>query len=240
MNILVLGHKGMLGHMLVKYLTDQSHIVTVTENKFPSIEFKQDILKFEGDFIINAIGAIPQKTNIFDINYELPIWLDRYTNVKILHPSTDCEMDTTLYGTSKKIATEYIKNFSKHTKIIKTSIIGPELYSKASLFEWFLNSSTSVKGYSNVLWNGVTTLQWSIECNKILSNWDNTLIETILYSNCISKFKLLNEIKLVFRKNVHILEDDTYISNKCLHGNIKVKDITEQLLDLKLYYYTES
>lgn len=239
MDILILGHNGMLGHMLVKYLTDHGHKIHISNNKFPSLNFKQDVLNFKGDYIINAIGAIPQRTNIFDINYELPIWLDRYTNIKIIHPGTDCEIDTNAYGTSKKIATEYIKNFSNHSKIIKTSIIGPELNSCASLFEWFLNSSGNVKGYSRAFWNGVTTLQWAIECNKLLNNWDYYQTETILYSSCISKFELLNQINLVFQKNIIILEDSTYTSNKCLRGTIKVKDITDQLIELKKYYYNE-
>lgn len=239
MDILILGHNGMLGHMLVKYLLDQNHTIHTSNNKFPSTEFKTDILNFKGDYIINAIGAIPQKTNVFDINYELPIWLDRYTNVKIIHPGTDCEIDANTYGISKKIAAEYIKNFSNHSKIIKTSIIGPEISSYSSLFEWFLRSTNNVKGYSKVFWNGVTTLQWAIECNKLLKDWDSYQIESILYADCISKFELLTQINLVFQKNIIILEDNTYKSNKCLHGTIKVKNITDQLIELKKYYYNE-
>lgn len=239
MNILVLGHNGMLGHMLVKYLTDQNHIIHTINSKFPSKKFKNDVLKFNGEYIINAIGSIPQKTNIFDINYELPIWLDRYSSAKIIHPSTDCEIDQTLYGTSKKIASEYIKSFSNHTKIIKTSIIGPELNSKFSLFEWFLHSDKDVKGYTQTMWNGITTLQWSIICNDMINNWDKYDIETIVYSDCISKFELLKNINLVFQKNINILEDPNHISNKCMYGIIKTKSIADQLLELKSYYYND-
>ena len=60
MNILILGHKGMLGHMLVKYLTDQNYTIHTINHRFPSEEFKNEVLKFNGDYIINALGNIPQ------------------------------------------------------------------------------------------------------------------------------------------------------------------------------------
>jgi dTDP-4-dehydrorhamnose reductase len=237
MNILILGHKGMLGHMLVKYLTDQNYTIHTINYRFPSKEFKDEILKFNGDYIINAIGAIPQKTNLFDINHELPIWLDKYSNHKIIHAGTDCEMDNDDYGISKRIASDYIKKFSTNTKIIKSSIIGPELDSKSSLLEWFLNSTGEVKGFKNAMWNGITTFQWAITCDKIMNDWDSYLIENIIYSDCVSKFDLLNQIKLVFQKNITILEDKTYGINKCLEGNIRVENIKTQLVNLKKYYY---
>jgi dTDP-4-dehydrorhamnose reductase len=239
MNILILGHKGMLGHMLVKYLTDQNYTIHTVSFRFPSKEFKDEILNFKGDYIINAIGAIPQKTNLFDINHELPIWLDKYANTKTIHAGTDCEIDNDEYGISKRIASDYIKKFSTNTKIIKSSIVGPELDSKSSLLEWFLNSIGEVKGFKNAMWNGITTLQWAMICDKIMSGWDSYPIENIVYSDCISKFDLLNQIKLVFQKDIIILEDNRYGINKCLKGNIKTENIKSQLLYLKKYYYNE-
>ena len=52
---------------------------------------------------------------------------DENTNCKIIHPGTDCEMDDDDYGNSKRIASEWIKSSGQNTKIIKTSILGPEL-----------------------------------------------------------------------------------------------------------------
>lgn len=237
MNILILGHKGMLGHMLVKYLTDQNYSIQIINHRFPSKEFKDDILNFTGEYIINAIGAIPQKTNLFDINHELPIWLDKYSNNKIIHAGTDCEMDDDEYGISKKIASDYIKKFSTNTKIIKTSIIGPELDSKSSLLEWFLNSENDVKGYTKAMWNGITTLEWAKQCLNLIVNWDKLERENIIESTCLSKYDLLNLMKEVFKKNINISSNDNIIVNKCLTGDIKTKPIKEQLIELKEYYY---
>ena len=107
MKILILGHTGMLGHMVHKYLTSKLLNVETTQHRWPSQEFKEYIKDYDGDFIINCIGAIHQKTNNFDVNWELPIFLDFYSQCKIIHKGTECEMDDDNYGTSKQIARDY-------------------------------------------------------------------------------------------------------------------------------------
>ena len=122
MKILLLGHKGMLGHMTLKYLKTKNLDIETTDLRWPSDEFKECIKNFDGDYIINCIGAIHQRTNSFDVNWELPIFLDFYSLSRIIHPGTDCEMDSDNYGISKKIARDFIVNTSSKTKSIKTSI----------------------------------------------------------------------------------------------------------------------
>ena len=55
-------------------------------------------------------GRVPQKTNDFSINWEIPIWLNENTNCKIIHPATDCEHDSSDYGISKRKGSDYIKD----------------------------------------------------------------------------------------------------------------------------------
>lgn len=236
MDILILGHKGMLGHMVFNYLKDQSFTIKTIDYRFPSEEFKQQIKLFKGDFIINCIGSIPQKVSIFDTNTELPIWLSDNTLSKVIHPGTDCEMDDDEYGNSKRIAKEYIIKNSNNTKIIKASIIGPELTSKSSLLEWFLNNENEVKGYTKAMWNGITTLEWAKQCLNLIKNWELYDKETIIQGECLSKFELLNKIKFVFNKEISILPIEKGI-NKCLTGKIQASKIDNQLLELKKYYY---
>jgi dTDP-4-dehydrorhamnose reductase len=236
MDILVLGHKGMLGHMVCKYLNDQGFNIKTIDYKFPSDEFKYYVKTFSGDFIINCIGAIPQKTSTFNINTELPIWLSDNASSKVIHPGTDCEIDDDEYGNSKRIARDYIIKNSNNTKIVKASIIGPELESKSSLLEWFLNSENEVKGYTKAMWNGITTLEWAKQCLNLIKNWSAYDKETIIQGECLSKFELLNKIKLVFNKEINILPIEKGI-NKCLVGKIQAPKINIQLHELKEYYY---
>ena len=236
MKVLILGHTGMLGHMCVDLLTNNNFDVHIISSRWPDNEFYNNILNFDGDYIINCIGSIPQKTNQFNVNTKLPLWLSDNVKCKVIHPGTDCEMDTDLYGISKKMARDYIVKTSSNTKIIRASIIGPELNSNASLLDWFLSSNDTVNGYTKAMWNGITTLEWAKQAIQLINNWDEYETETVISSNCISKYVLLNNIKLVFNKSINILPVDKG-EFKCLRGHINVSDITVQLHELKEYYY---
>lgn len=227
----------MLGHMLVKYFTETGHTVTTIDSRYPSKEFEAEVKNFSGDFIVNAIGSIPQKTTNFDTNTSLPIWLDQNSDIRIVHPGTDCEMDNDEYGLSKKAARDYIVLSGKQTKIIKSSIIGPEIRDKKSLLEWFLNTdSESVHGYTDAMWNGITTYEWAKQCELLMHNWNSYSTETIVAGNCVSKYMLLQSMSQVFNKHIDIIPINKG-TNKCLLSDIKTHDIDEQLKQLKQYYY---
>jgi dTDP-4-dehydrorhamnose reductase len=234
MRVLVLGHNGMLGHMVVKYLQSQEMDVVKFIGRFP--EDQKTLLEFKGDYIINCIGAIPQRTDNFDINWYLPIWLDTHAPCKVIHPGTDCEMDEDNYGISKRIAADYIRNHGRQTKSIKTSIIGPEPVENKSLLDWFLSQEGEVFGYTKAMWNGNTTLEWAKYCEHVMQAWNMIDPELIINSNCISKYELLCTIKKVFDKDIKINKKELG-KDKCLIGTITTNPIVEQLEELKEYYY---
>ena len=244
MKVLVLGHRGMLGHMVHKYLSTKRDCELITTDlRWPSEEFEDFIIDFwygqEGDYIINCIGAIHQRTNDFDVNTELPIWLDNnidynLSDCRVIHPGTDCEIDNDDYGNSKRKAAEYLLEKGAVTKIIKTSIIGHELDTKASLLEWFLNvDEDSISGYSEYYWNGNTTLQWAKICYNIMVNWWKHKQLNIPATECISKCELLEIMKDVYCKDIEINKNSDIKINKCLIGNIEVPTIREQLIEMK-------
>jgi len=233
MKVFILGHKGMLGHMVMKYLQSREIDIVTTQKRFPDWDiemFTDDI-----DYIINCIGAIPQRTNDFKINYELPEWLNKL-DIRIIHPGTDCEMDIDEYGQSKKKASDYIKIYSSNTKILKTSIIGPELNSCASLMEWFLSQENEVKGYTKAMWNGNTTLEWAKQCLLLMNNWNKYHKETIISSKSISKYEMLLILKNLFNKEISI-QPIGLGKDKCLYGDIDTGNLIDQLTELKQFYY---
>ena len=133
-------------------------------------------------------------------------------------------------------ASDYILEYGKNTKIIKTSIIGPEKGSNNSLLEWFLsNDKSEISGYSRCYWNGITTLQWSKICHDILLSWDKYGTRVIPFTECISKFDLLNTFKEVYEKDITIRKDPRVEADKCLVGNIETPTIREQLISLRNY-----
>ena len=234
MNVLILGHNGMLGNAVHRYL-QQFYKIDTIDYRWPTEEFFNYIKDYDGDFIINCIGAIPQKTTDFGINSILPIFLELNSKCKIIHPATDCESDNTLYGISKRIATDWLMSYSKNTYIFKTSIIGIELNTADSLLCWFLNQ-THVNGYLQAKWNGITTLEWAKQCKYLIENQNLQSTYTIFNTNCISKFELLTLIKEVFNHDVEIHQVDNIGSDKCLLGHVELKDIKQQLTELKEFY----
>ena len=235
--VLVLGNTGMLGNCVYKYFSSFKNIETFSvDGRWDDDDFLTEIVNMDVDYVINCIGAIPQRTKDFEINYELPIWLDKNLECRVIHPGTDCEMDDDHYGISKVNASDYIKNDGKRTKIIKTSIIGHELNSSNSLLDWFLNSEGSVSGYTRALWNGNTTLEWAEACLQLINDWDLWEVETVIKSNCISKFKLLQEIAHVYNKDIEIKLDASVVADKCLVEGKQRKPIDIQLSELKEFY----
>ena len=238
--VLVLGHTGMLGHMVCKYLIWKGHDIISTDDRWPSEKFFQFVNNFDGNFIVNCIASIPQRTNNFDINYELPIWLDENSNCNIIHPGTDGELGDDLYAISKTNATKHIITDGKRTKMIKVSLIGPEIYNKVSLMEWFLsNDEKIVQGYDKFYWNGITTLQWSKICNLMINDFESYDVLNIPTSNRVSKYELLEIIKDVFNKDIEIKKNSKVEFERCLEktDDMPHVDIRTQLKELKEYYY---
>ena len=235
--VLVLGHTGMLGNCVHKYFSSFKNIETFSvDGRWDDDDFLTEIVNMDVDYVVNCIGAIPQRTKDFEINYELPIWLDKNLECRVIHPGTDCEMDNDHYGISKVNASDYIKNDGERTKIIKTSIIGHELNSSNSLLDWFLNSKGSVSGYTRALWNGNTTLEWAEACLELINDWDIWKTETIIKSYCISKFELLTEIADIYDKDIEIKLDASVVADKCLIKGKQRNPITIQLKELKEFY----
>jgi dTDP-4-dehydrorhamnose reductase len=232
MKILILGHNGMLGNAVKLYL-EQYYDIEVINSRYPSIEFQESIKSFDGQYIINCIGAIPQKTNNFDINSELPIFLDQNTNCTIIHPSTDCESDDTEYGVSKRNATKWLLENSNKSIIFKTSIIGIELNSADSLLCWFLKQNNAT-GYTAAMWNGITTLEWAKQCKRLIDGFDFSNFN-VFCTKCISKYELLNIIKQIYLLDVEITPINGIGKNKCLNG-IELTNIQQQIKELKEFY----
>lgn len=257
MKILVLGHKGMLGHMVVKYLTINNVLVETTECRWETDEFKKFIINSDCDFLINCIGAIPQKKLNWEIyknvNIELPLFLSDTFKGNIIHTTTDSEFSGNLklgklykkydtkdsmddYGISKSHAS-FILNYKNNVKQIRSSIIGPELNYKVSLMEWLFKQETNINGYVNHYWNGITTLEWSKQCFLLIKNWNNYDNVVQLGTNTISKFELLKLINKIYCLNKKISPiENTNFCNRCLESDFEILSLDEQLLNLKNFY----
>lgn len=238
MRVCILGERGMLGHVLAKYFQEKGVTVLTVDGRWSS-KFKDSIKKINCDFIVNCIAAIPQKSANFEINYELPIWLDQNCKCKgIILPGTDIGPDTE-YGKSKGMAKDYVLTLSKHTKIIECSIIGPELVGASSLMQWFLNSEAAVYGYTDTYWNGITSLEWSKIAYQLIENWDSSSTIIKPFTDRVTKMQLLLHIKDVWNVAVEVVPESC-ASGSFLPpvGETITKPIKAQLVELKNFYGT--
>ena len=123
MKVLVLGHSGMLGDAVFGYLMGEVDSLELLQEEYrwPSESFKSEVKKFDGDYIINCIGAIPQRTDNFEINYELPIWLDENVSCSVIHQDTDSWEEKDEYSLSKIKASNYKLPYKDKNGRMKTS-----------------------------------------------------------------------------------------------------------------------
>jgi dTDP-4-dehydrorhamnose reductase len=160
----------------------------------PAIDLDFIFADLEVDYVINAIGLIRQLINKNDeksvrlaeeINSQFPKKLNDFSidsGVKVIQIGTDCvfsgsrggytESDAynpiDLYGISK--AKGEVNSTGAMT--IRCSIIGREPRTKNSLLEWVLTqpANAEINGYSNHIWNGVTTLDFAKIVGGIVTN----------------------------------------------------------------------
>ena len=178
------------------------------------------------DYVTNCIGVINKDIDEFDpdsianaikINSVFPHKLAKRCmkeGAKLIHITTDCVFSgdervydeiayhdaDDVYGRSKSLGEP-----TDNAMVIRTSIIGEELYSKKSLLEWVKSQSgQSIQGYTNHLWNGMTSLKFAECCIQIIEEvlWNTGLFH--IFSETVPKCDLVKLIAKVFDVNVNV------------------------------------
>lgn len=169
---------------------------------------KPHINEFDQDSVYNAIqvnSIFPYKLNkLFKKNVIFQIATDcvfsgnkKLYNENSLHDAED------VYGKSKSLGEINGKNFFN----IRTSIIGKELGTSKSLFEWFASQrkSSKINGFKNHLWNGLTTKAFAKVLISIIENRIKIPNKIhVVPQNMISKFQMLNLFKKICKKEITI------------------------------------
>lgn len=179
--------------------------------------------------IVNCIGVI--KPNIDENNVNSVLKAVKINSVfpfnlnnefakknKIYQIATDCVYDGSsklysensphnaldVYGKSKSLGEINNKNFFN----IRSSIIGKEIKNHKSLYDWFQNQNknSKVKGFTNHLWNGITTKAFG---NILISIIENKISLPnkihICPKNIVTKYEMLRLFKdKIPNKNINI------------------------------------
>jgi dTDP-4-dehydrorhamnose reductase len=179
------------------------------------------------DVIINCIGILNEyaredPVNAYWVNGIFPHQLAKAAEKaggRLIHISTDCVFSgargdhteddkpdgTSVYAASKALGE--VKDAPHLT--IRTSIIGPEIRASGiGLLYWFMRQKGMVKGYKNMLWNGVTTLELAKAIHHFIHQPVNGLIH-LCAADKISKYELLKLFQIVFdKRDVTIVPDE--------------------------------
>jgi len=185
------------------------------------------------DYMINCIGITADKIRVADSNsiilatlinscfpHQLAKLAERL-NFRVIHISTDGVFSGSaqsydedgshdcpdVYGKTKSIGEVLnCENFLN----IRCSIIGPSPIEKGGLIEWFRSQpdGSTVSGYTNHIWNGITTLQFAEICRAIIKNdkFDRLRAESAVFhyapNKPVTKYELLNILKEALGKNI--------------------------------------
>jgi dTDP-4-dehydrorhamnose reductase len=178
---------------------------------------KDDVAEFingvNPDWIINCIGVIKPHIDekspesilrAIEINGIFPYLLAKSTDKSIIQIATDCvysgekgnykESDlhdaTDVYGKTKSLGEIEMSNLIH----LRVSIIGPEVGRSTSLLEWFKNQpeGAELNGFTDHLWNGITTHHFGRISHGIVSNNFIDLGKThVVPKDIVTKARLL-------------------------------------------------
>lgn len=186
-------------------------------------------------FVVNCIGLTRAAINEHDpraveaairVNAVFPHELAAVAaefDARVLHVSTDgvfsgvagdCAEDAPhdcldVYGKTKSLG----EVLAPHVVTLRCSIIGPDLQGRRrGLLEWFLAlpEDHEVTGYTDSLWNGVTTLQLGTLCQRIIQHdaFGALRAESAVHHFCLkrvlSKYELLRLFAAVFQHRVRV------------------------------------
>lgn len=271
MKIYIFGSNGMLGNYMKTYLSTKYEIIELTRKDYDlsklSIETLTQLLKSKNlqkdDIVINCAGVIPQASKqrglntrlYFTINSLFPVILSQICDkleAKMIHVTTDCVFsgkdgkynekslhdEINDYGMSKSLG-----ELCKAT-ILRTSIIGEEVNNKRSLVEWvFSNKNSTINGYKNHMWNGVTCLQLAKIIQTIIKNnnfWNG--VRHIFSPRTVSKYELVSMINDTYDLQIIInpfdaeIEIDKSISTIYETNNeFNIPDLKQQIEEMKQF-----
>lgn len=185
-------------------------------------------------YVVNCVGLIKQRFNesseidslsAVEVNSLFPGRLQAIAdrnNMKLIQIGTDCVFSGSRGGYSELDKFDPIDLYGKtklegeqnslRSMILRTSIIGIEKHSSYSLLSWLLSQEkgSEISGFSNHLWNGVTTLDFGrIVSGVIASDYYLPGIAHVVPSNVVSKYQILQETSRVFeREDLYIRESE--------------------------------
>jgi dTDP-4-dehydrorhamnose reductase len=267
-NIIVIGANGMLGYAVSEYFSSSGYSIRRLTRKDFDIA-KDDVTRLEHflngvDAVINCSGIVKQKIDdysieeVLKVNSIFPVNLAKLCeklNVQCFHITTDCVYSGKKggYVESDLFDAEDVYGMSKNAgdtdlcMTLRTSIIGEEQAHFTSLLSWVkAQKGKTIDGYTDHLWNGVTTLYLAQLIEEIIrSGLYQKGVFHIHSRNVVSKYELTGLINGVYGLGININPRETHApcdrslgSEKGLSDRLVKKDLKTQIIELKTFFDT--
>lgn len=248
MKVLILGAKGMAGHVMVEHFRSLPgvSVYRTTRDRTDSDSLYLDACDEEHliklmevvrpDVTINCIGLLNEEAanreqEAMQVNALLPHRLRRLadkTGGRLVHISTDCVFKGTKGSYAEEDLPDGDSVYAKTKAMgevrstphltIRTSIIGPEWKDGIGLFHWFMKQQGKIFGYRQVAWNGVTTVQLAKSVERLLAEGTSGLVHLTAPAT-ISKYELLRQLQILFNKeDVQIVPVDAPVLDRTLRN----------------------
>ncbi len=255
----VLGAKGMLGRYVHSYLKRSEPVTRKQLNVLDTqgLHNQLDWLNIkQGDVVINCIGITNKRvcpdSDFLIANSLFPRILADYceeVGANMIHITTDCvytgkdgnynedsvKNEVSIYGLSKSLGEP------QNCTVIRTSIIGETTNNCSDLLEWVRShENTTITGYTNHFWNGITCLQFAKICEKIISEYFFFHGTRHVFSpDSVSKAQLVSIINDVYKLGNRIVEKDAIFCDRTLSSKypllFDIPSIYDQIVEQKNY-----
>jgi dTDP-4-dehydrorhamnose reductase len=148
-------------------------------------------------------------------------------DAKLIHFSTDCVFSggrgnyteddhpdpTDLYGRTKLLG----EVSAPDSLTLRTSIIGQELRGHHGLIDWFLGQrGRHPKGFAHARFSGLTTLDFAELVGYIIRAQPDLHGLWHVSSDPISKFDLLRIVNRIYRLEIDLARDETFVCDRSL------------------------
>lgn len=221
MNLLVFGGRGLVGSALVRVLSVAGHQVHAPDRR--EFDIARDPLlpkrlanidcAINAAFVRNPDGEPDGASEQVNVAFPHELCrLCREAGVAMIHISSDgvfrgvngphYEDDAPdaedAYG-QQKIASE-----PEDCLVLRVSVIGPEQARFTGLLCWLLQQEGHCQGFTNHLWNGLTSFELAQAVHRILSKGLLRPGVRHLYSDDVSKYVLLRLLAEAFGHKIEI------------------------------------
>jgi dTDP-4-dehydrorhamnose reductase len=253
--VFVLGHRGMLGHVVARFLAEQGCSVHTSDERYdgqPESSLVRAIQRSGCDVVVNCARAGDEKpADLLTVNALLPLHVAAMlkpgsTLVQAssdavfsprpgARPVSDGPDATDPYGLSKRLA-EGCSHFAR-TVILRTSIVGPEVGPSRSLLGRALATDVPYRGYVDHWWNGITTLEWARLAHRAALGTLPAGIHQPACDEPVTKYELVSAIRRIYGRPVQVEPAESGRPvDRTLEPTIRVGAIETQLRELRTWY----